>query len=114
MDFSMSHEFLKSEFFFNLQQQFFLVKRFKFKSKLIRAQSFLRPYKISMTLAAKHRKKSHFDSLVLLVLKLMDIVSQSDRLFAILILNFSYRNPYFLSVRFLKRNYVITKNSGSD
>ncbi|RNA22765.1 hypothetical protein BpHYR1_025393 [Brachionus plicatilis] len=30
--------------------------------------SFLRPYKISMILAAKHPKKSHFDSLVLLVL----------------------------------------------
>ncbi|RNA18373.1 hypothetical protein BpHYR1_005351 [Brachionus plicatilis] len=30
-------------------------------------QSFLKPYKISMILAAKHRKKSHFDSLVLLV-----------------------------------------------
>ncbi|RNA31926.1 hypothetical protein BpHYR1_026434 [Brachionus plicatilis] len=31
--------------------------------------SFLRPYKISMILAVKHRKKSHFDSLVLLVYK---------------------------------------------
>ncbi|RNA24273.1 hypothetical protein BpHYR1_001792 [Brachionus plicatilis] len=29
--------------------------------------AFLRPYKISMILAAKHQKKSHFDSLMLLV-----------------------------------------------
>ncbi|RNA40920.1 hypothetical protein BpHYR1_045807 [Brachionus plicatilis] len=31
------------------------------------SNSFLRPNKISMILAAKHRKKSHFDSLALLV-----------------------------------------------
>ncbi|RNA20547.1 hypothetical protein BpHYR1_038183 [Brachionus plicatilis] len=33
-------------------------------------ESFLRPYKISMPIykTAKHRKKSHFDSVVLLVL----------------------------------------------
>ncbi|RNA00523.1 hypothetical protein BpHYR1_028150 [Brachionus plicatilis] len=41
------------------------------KSIYLAKTSFLRPYRISMILAAKHRKKSHFDSLVLLELFLI-------------------------------------------
>ncbi|RNA07864.1 RNA-directed DNA polymerase from mobile element jockey-like [Brachionus plicatilis] len=40
-------------------------------------RSFLGSYKISMILAAKHRKKSHFDSLVLLVLMHENIIGNN-------------------------------------
>ncbi|RNA25812.1 hypothetical protein BpHYR1_004892 [Brachionus plicatilis] len=55
------------KFFFILLT--FLVAQKHQNFKLLEApkRSFLKPYKISMILAAKHRKKSHFDSLVLLV-----------------------------------------------
>ncbi|RNA22770.1 hypothetical protein BpHYR1_025398 [Brachionus plicatilis] len=44
----------------------------KLKSPMIKL-SFLKPFKISMILAAKHRKKSHFDSFLLLIKKIEKI-----------------------------------------
>ncbi|RNA00353.1 hypothetical protein BpHYR1_007723 [Brachionus plicatilis] len=70
--------------------------------------SILKPYKISMILAAKHRKKSHFDSLVLLVKVILIFMLKKNRhsfsLIKIVFKRYFYSNHTIGTSHFLNLN----------